>query len=212
MLTHWGWVMHIFVNKLTIIGSDNGLSPGRHQAIIWTNAGILLTGPLEINFSEILTDIHTFLKMHLKKWSVKCPPFCLGLNVLREITFWLISCTDTYGASLSLLSWSHTGYWEIYKESWVIKSSPGEANNGVNQEERFIEFIHILFLSFIYWKFPVGTYTIIQCGPIKTRSIYFKILTKDIPYLAYKCEVWVSSMCGLFSKLLIVFFFFLSYW
>ena len=41
-LTHLGWVMHISVIKLTIIGSDNGLLPGRHQAIIWTNAGILL--------------------------------------------------------------------------------------------------------------------------------------------------------------------------
>ena len=35
-----------------IIGSDNGLSPGRHQAMIWTNARILLTGPLETNFSD----------------------------------------------------------------------------------------------------------------------------------------------------------------
>ena len=38
----------------TIIGSDNGLSPGRHQAIIWTNDGILLIGTLGTNFSEIL--------------------------------------------------------------------------------------------------------------------------------------------------------------
>ena len=45
-LTHWGRVTHICVRKLTIIGSDNGLSPGRRQAIIWTNAGILLIGPL----------------------------------------------------------------------------------------------------------------------------------------------------------------------
>ena len=41
-LTHWGWVMHICVSKLTITGSDNGLSPDQRQAIIWTNAGILL--------------------------------------------------------------------------------------------------------------------------------------------------------------------------
>ena len=27
--------------KLTTIGSDKGLSPGRRQAIIWANAGIL---------------------------------------------------------------------------------------------------------------------------------------------------------------------------
>ena len=46
-LTHWGRVRHICVSKLTIIGSDNGLSPDRRQAIIWTNAGILLIGPLE---------------------------------------------------------------------------------------------------------------------------------------------------------------------
>ena len=40
--THWGRVTHISVGKLTIIGSDNGLSPRRHQAIIWNNAGTLL--------------------------------------------------------------------------------------------------------------------------------------------------------------------------
>ena len=56
-LTHWGRVTHICVNKLTIIGSDNGLSPGRRQAIIWTNAGIVLIGPMGTNFSEILIEI-----------------------------------------------------------------------------------------------------------------------------------------------------------
>ena len=52
-LTHWGWVMHICIVIVTIVDSHNGLLPGRHQAIIWTNAGILLTGPLGTNFSEI---------------------------------------------------------------------------------------------------------------------------------------------------------------
>ena len=41
VLTHWGRVTHIWVDKLTVTGSDNGLSPDRRQAIIWTNAGIL---------------------------------------------------------------------------------------------------------------------------------------------------------------------------
>ena len=45
-LTHWGRVTHICVSKLTIVGSDNGLSPDRCQAIIWTNAGLLLILPL----------------------------------------------------------------------------------------------------------------------------------------------------------------------
>ena len=60
ILTHWGRVTHICVSKLTTIGSDNGLSPGRRQAIIWTNAGILLIGPLGTNFSENLIEIYTF--------------------------------------------------------------------------------------------------------------------------------------------------------
>ena len=51
LLTYWGQVKHICVGKLIIIGSDNSLSPSRRQAIIWTNAGILLIRPLGTNFS-----------------------------------------------------------------------------------------------------------------------------------------------------------------
>ena len=57
--THWGRVTHIGIGNLTIIASDNGLLPGQHQAIIWTNDGILSSS----------------------KWW----PFCLGLNVLKII-------------------------------------------------------------------------------------------------------------------------------
>ena len=87
-LTHWGRVTHICVGKLTIIGSDNGLSPGRRQAIIWTNVGILLIRPLETNFNEIQIEIHAFSskKMHLKLSSAKWQPLCLGLNVLTRFT------------------------------------------------------------------------------------------------------------------------------
>ena len=48
---------HICMGNLPIIGLDNGLSPGQRQAIIWTNAGILLIEALRTNFSEILTEI-----------------------------------------------------------------------------------------------------------------------------------------------------------
>ena len=84
-LTHWGRVMHLCVSKLTIIGWDNGLSPDRRQAIIWTNVGLLLIGPLGTNFSEILIEILTFSfkEMRLKVSSAKRQPFCLSLNVLR---------------------------------------------------------------------------------------------------------------------------------
>ena len=80
-LTHSDRVMHICVSKLAIIGSDNGLSPGWRQAIMWTNAGILLIGLMGTNFSELLIKIYTFSfkKMHLKMSTGKWQPFCLGL-------------------------------------------------------------------------------------------------------------------------------------
>ena len=76
---------YICVGKLISIGSDNGLSPERRQAIIWTNAGFFLIGPLETNFSEILIEIHSFSfkKMHLKMSSAKGRLFSLGLNELN---------------------------------------------------------------------------------------------------------------------------------
>ena len=84
-LTHWGRVRHICISKLAIIGSENGLSPGRRQAIIWTNAGILLIEPLGTNLSEIIIEAHTFSfkKMHLKMLFGKWRPFCLSLTMLK---------------------------------------------------------------------------------------------------------------------------------
>ena len=78
--------MHICVNELAIIGSDDGLSPGRRQAIIWTNAGILLTDHLGTNINDILIEIHTFpfKNMYFKMSSGEWLPFCLGLNVLKD--------------------------------------------------------------------------------------------------------------------------------
>ena len=86
-LTHWGRVTYICIIKLSYHCSDNGLAPDRCQAIIWSNAGILLTGPWGKNSNEILIKIQQFLlkKMRLKMSSGKFWPFCLGLNVLKEL-------------------------------------------------------------------------------------------------------------------------------
>ena len=83
LLTHWGRVMHICISKLAIIGSDNGLSPGQCQAIIWTNAEILLIGLLGTNLNGIIIEIHTFSfkKMYLKTSSGKLLPFCLNMLI-----------------------------------------------------------------------------------------------------------------------------------
>ena len=83
-LTQWGRVTHICASKL--IGSDNGLSLGRRQAIIWTSAGMLLIRHRGKKLQWNLIEIHplSLQKIHLKMSSVKWRPFCLGLNVLTS--------------------------------------------------------------------------------------------------------------------------------
>ena len=99
-LTHWGRMTHICVGKLTIVGSENGLLPARRQAIIWTNAGILLNEPSGTNLSEILIRIITFsfTKIRLKVSSAKRRPFCLSLNVLND-------CSTFSQVTIMMTSW-----------------------------------------------------------------------------------------------------------
>ena len=55
------------------IGSGNGLSPIRCQAITWANAGVLSVGPVRTHFSEIRIGILVclFKKMQLELSSAK---------------------------------------------------------------------------------------------------------------------------------------------
>ena len=128
---------HICVGKLTIIGSDNGLSPGRRQAILWTNAGLLLIGPLGTNFSEILIKILTFSfkKMRLKVSSAKRRPFCLGLNVLNVSTIrsWTVISNSIYriksAISLKFIKrWCH-GDTTCIIGPWIVCLNSMQANN-----------------------------------------------------------------------------------
>ena len=106
-LTHWGRMTHICVSELTSIGSDNGLSPGRRQTIIWTNDWILLIGPLGTNFSEILFGIQTFSfnKMHLKMSSARWRSFCVGLNVLISSKYTVVTSDICIHNQLRCLQW-----------------------------------------------------------------------------------------------------------
>ena len=115
LLTHWGRATHICVSRLTIIGSDNGLPPDRRQAIIWTNAGILLIGPMGTNFSEILIKNYTFSfrKIHLKMSSGKWRPFCLGLNVLT-------------GSAVSRTGLEGFGRYPVFTTVFTGKYRPGK--------------------------------------------------------------------------------------
>ena len=128
------------LSKLNIIGSDNGLSPGRCQAIIWTNAGVLLIGPLGTNFSEISIEIHIFsfrkmpLKMSLGNWQ----PSCLSLNVLSfwTITWSSVDLTDLpldKMAAISQTMFSDAFLWMTsfvfwVKFHWSLFLSPVDSN------------------------------------------------------------------------------------
>ena len=74
---------HICVNKLTTIGSDNGLSPGRRQAIIRTNAGILLIctlrNKLQWNFwSKIFIEENTLENIVCEIMSISSRHQCVN--------------------------------------------------------------------------------------------------------------------------------------
>ena len=135
-LTHWGRVTHICVSKLTIIGSDNGLSPGRCQAIIWNNTGLLLIEPLGTNFSEISIGIQRFIIQENALEHVVCEmasilsrPQCVNpaanwpqwstryfLCELQSSIFWVSEKSFCFINELmiidkahSLVAWDHTG-------------------------------------------------------------------------------------------------------
>ena len=118
---------HICVSDLTSIGSDKGLSPDRRQAIIRTNAGILLIRPLGTNFTEFLVEIliFSFKKMRLKVSPVKRRPFCLGLNELTDDIFlnwrqdlkrffgrhWEVKTSDNFATVMNSL-------WHLATHEW----------------------------------------------------------------------------------------------
>ena len=66
-----------------IIGLGNGLAPIRRQAITWTNAELLSSGPTGTNFGQIVIEILIFLftKLHLKMPFANWRPFYLGLDI-----------------------------------------------------------------------------------------------------------------------------------
>ena len=123
---------HICVGILIIIGSDNGLSPGRRQAIIWTNAGILLIGPLGTNFIEILIGIQTFSfkKMYLKVSSAKRRPFCLVLNVLDSF-LWTEYISKYHLQNISHFIQDSISYHiKLLSFSWQNQQHSGSKLNG----------------------------------------------------------------------------------
>ena len=126
-LTHWDRAMRICVSKLTTIVSDNGLSPDRHQIIIWTNSWILLIEPLGTNFSEILSDIHIYLHSRKRVWKCRLRngDHFLGRNVLSHhwLRKWLGSRRGWVGGRGG--GWVVWVGWDLtWIQRWVVMYTP----------------------------------------------------------------------------------------
>ena len=122
---------HICVGKLTIIGSDNGLSPGRRQAIIWTSVGILSSGPLGTNFSEVFIEIETFsfTKMHLNMSSGKCRPHCVKYHSHAQHRG--KKCTDCHlKPKTEIPTWKHGNFIPFLYNVFYEKKNDCSCKNG----------------------------------------------------------------------------------
>ena len=117
------------------IGLDNGLSPIRRQAIIWTNAGILLIEPLGRKSSEILIKIKkfSFKKIHLKIPSAKWQPFPFcpgGGGVISHVTADVVHASAAqWRTYLHVISWSYSDRAPI-KHSYVCNNQRTTGTRG----------------------------------------------------------------------------------
>ena len=150
-LTHWDRVTHICIGNLTIIGSDNGLLPGQCQAIIWTNDGILLIGPLGTKFGGNLIKIYitSFKKMQLKmlfenRRPLRIKTFCLSLNVLtpppppppppkkKKKKFYARIAVMVSGQNSN-----RQEIWHVQNGYWTLDPSPNEWINKSTNERMY---------------------------------------------------------------------------
>ena len=125
MLTHWGRVTHICISNLTIIGSNNGLSPGRRQAIVWTNTGKLFIrtiGKNSVKFQSKFRHFHkknafenviwkiTAILFHPQCVNGRGPCTLLPVPILTAVWLLLMINISTYGPVRSIHSASVNPY------------------------------------------------------------------------------------------------------
>ena len=166
--------MYICIGKLIITGSDNGLSSGRCQTIIWTNAGILLIGPLGRNCSEILHDdiikwkhfphywpfvrrIHRspVNSLHKGQWrgtlmfSLICAWINSWVNKLWGWWFETPSCslfTEDKATLVQVKAWCHQGTSDYLNQCWPRSLSPYDVTRPqwVKNQQKIITLLSII--------------------------------------------------------------------
>ena len=146
---------HIYASVNWVsIGSGNGLSPVRHQAIAWTNADLLSIGPLGTRFSEIKIENVTFSfkKMHLKMLCVKWRPFCPGEMSLiwRKYTqLWAVTAVHDDGLAV-LAPLTHWGW---VSQIGIRKLTITGSGNGLSPGwQQAIIWTNVRILLFWTWR------------------------------------------------------------
>ena len=112
---------HIWVGNPTITSSNNGLSPGRRQAIIWTNAGVLLIGPSGTKLSAL-----ELLQSFAKPWYryLQHPPRCSTADMRRPNSAIIIVADVLAPDSHQVINNNHA-------ESVVTTGSHGSSVHGM---------------------------------------------------------------------------------
>ena len=169
-LIHWGWVMHICISKLTIIGSDNDLSPGRHQAIIWINIGILLIGPLGTNSvkykSNFFFQEKAFENVVRKLGAILSRPQCVNVEILQfTCTGGVYNVFCKFKVLGAILSWPQCVNIEILR----FTCTGGVYNFFCEFKVYFFPAVPLLwflllYLTFLQWKSVVLTLWIHKCS------------------------------------------------
>ena len=114
------WRIYASVNKVTIL-SDYGLSPNRHQAIIWNNDDS--NGSFRTNLSEIWSKIQRYSnkKTSWKTSSAKLRRFCLGLHVFTGATHGVrVAEKQIYGLCIGRSHNTHCDYCWIIWSTYVL--------------------------------------------------------------------------------------------
>ena len=113
-------VTHICVRNMNVIGSNNGLSPRRHQAIIWTNDGILLIPPPFINQLQwnLHGNSHSLIQEVLIVWKIVA---ILSRSCRETCRLMYVYWTDRWLVSKSGIKWILDNYRHVSLRNYMYQ-------------------------------------------------------------------------------------------
>ena len=217
-LTHWGRVTHIYVSKLIIIVSDNGLSPGRCKAFIWTNDAMLccliylkkqwviaILSLLKAETAQLVEALPHRVKgpvylipWFLMSWLLSSPGYKEPWNLVRS---WHIHYNDVI---MTMIASQITGITIVYS---TVYSCADQSKHQSSASLAFVRVIHRGPVNFPH-KWPV-TRKMLPFGDVimlsqvsASRTIISLVNIYEIPKQFLHCPIlltWITKViirCG----------------